>query len=133
MKTLNLYRIWQILNFITDEENLLNEKNIYPSLLGLNSSYYNQSFDFFLKEYSFRIDEDEICVFNNDPIPYEDYTNTDFSYIQKELLKYNNDELIKWIDEQVSIHLERVEQNNKEEKENLQHQIELLTKILEKL
>ena len=44
MKTLDLYRVWEILNFISDQENILIDKGIYPSLLGGMSNYYNQSY-----------------------------------------------------------------------------------------
>ncbi len=128
MKTLDLYRIWEILNFISEQENVLNDKNIYPCFLGMNSSYYEMDFDSFINYYSFRIDEDEICVFENDPILYEDY-----SHIPKELLSFNDNELTTWIEKQTEIHLPRLEENKKLEKKELEDKIKLLTQRLKKL
>jgi hypothetical protein len=130
---LDLQKVWSVMNFIAEQENLYNEKDIYPDLLGLKSHYYSQSFNYLLEHYSFRIDKDEICVFNDDPVPYEDFTNSDFSYIPKELLDYNDQQLKKWIDKQVGIYLKRVEQNKQEEKENIKNQIKTLIERLEKL
>lgn len=130
---LDLQKVWSIMNFITEQENVYNEKDIYPYLLSLNSHYYYQDFNHFLEHYSFRINEDEICVFNDDQVPYEDFTNSDFSYIPKELLDYNDKQLIEWVGKQVGIHLKRVEENKREEKENLKNQIKVLTERLEKL
>lgn len=130
---LDLQKVWSVLNFITEQEEVLYEKDIYPYLLGLNSHYYYQDFNYFLEHYSFKVDEDEICVFNDDQVPYENYTNCDFSYFPKKLLIYNDEQLKEWIDKQVGIHLKRVEQNKQEEKENIKNQIKILTEKLEKL
>lgn len=130
---LDLQKVWSVLNFIKKQEDVYNEKDIYPNLLGLNSNYYHQEFNYFLEHYSFRVDEDEICIFNDDRVPYEDFTNSDFSYIPKELLDYNNKQLREWIEEQVDIHLKRVEKNKQEEKENIKNKIKILTERLEKL
>lgn len=133
MKTLDLYRIWEILNFISEQENILNEKDIYPSLLGNMSCYYIQGFDYFIEHYSFRIDKDEICIFNDDQIPYEDYTTNDFSYIPKQILSFNDKQLMNWVNDEVAKHLIKEEENKKKEKENIKNQIENLTKKLNQL
>lgn len=133
MKTLNLHRIWEILNFISDQENILNDKDIYPNFLGLKSSYYEMEFECFIDYYSFKIDEDEICIFNDDRIAYEDYTTDDYSYVPKELLDFSNEQLMNWIKEKTEIHLSRLEENKKSEKENLKNQIKMLTEKLNKL
>lgn len=130
---LDLQKVWSVLNFITEQENVYNEKDIYPNLLGLNSSYYYQDFNHFLEHYSFRVDEDEICVFNDDQVPYEDFTNSDFSYIFKELLSFNDNELMAWIEKQTEIHLSILEEIEEEEKESLKNQIKMLTEKLNKL
>ena len=133
MKTLDLHRIWEILNFISEQEQILNDKDIYPYFLGMNSSFYGMDFDSFIGHYSFRIDKDEICIFNDDPIPYEDYTINDFSYIPKELLSFNDNELMAWIEKQTEIHLSILEEIEEEEKESLKNQIKMLTEKLNKL
>lgn len=130
---LDLQKIWNILNFITEQEYLINKKDIYPNLLGLNSSYYKQDFNHFLEHYSFSICNNEICVFNDDQVPYEDFTNSDFSYFPKELLDYNDEQLKEWIDNELKSHLISEEENKEKEKENLKNQIKTLTERLEKL
>ena len=36
MKTLDLYRIWEVLNIVKKQENILYEKDIYLNILGHN-------------------------------------------------------------------------------------------------
>lgn len=129
---INLHRIWEMLNLISGNEGLLNSKKIYPDLLGKRSNYTKQDYNSFLEYYSLKCEEDYIVVFNNDCIPYIDH-NVDFSYLPKELLEYNDDKLLDWINEQVDIHIKRIEQTNQEEKENITNQIKILTKRLERL
>jgi len=100
MKTLDLYRIWQIMNIIDNQENILDEKEIYLNILGNDSKYYEMEFEEFLYEYAFRVDADQICIFNDDRIPYEDYTNNDFSFIPKKLLSFSDTELMAWIEKE---------------------------------
>lgn len=130
---LDLQKIWNTMNFISEQEDVLNEKDIYPYFLGMRSNYCKQDFNSFLEHYSIRIDGEEFCIFNDDLIPYEDYTKDDFSYIPKELLDFNEKQLKDWIDKEVNVHLKRVEQNKKEEKEHIKNQIKILTKKLEQL
>jgi hypothetical protein len=103
MKTLDLYRIWEILNIVKNQENILSEKGIYSNILGHDSKYYIMEFEYFLYEYAFRVDADQICIFNNDQIPFEDYSNNDFSCIPKNLLSFNDTELIAWIGKEIKI------------------------------
>jgi len=44
MKTLDLYRIWEILNIVKNQENILSEKGIYSNILGHDSKYYIMEF-----------------------------------------------------------------------------------------
>lgn len=130
---LDLQKIWNILNFITEQEYLINKRDIYPNLLGLNSNYYKQDFNHFLEHYSFSIRNNEICIFNDDQVHYEDFTNSDFSYIPVYLLDCNKDKIKEWIDNELKSHLISEEENKEREKENLKNQIKILTERLEKL
>lgn len=121
------------MNFISEQEDVLNEKDIYPYFLGMRSNYYKQDFNSFLDHYSVKINTDYIIVFNDDGVPYEDYTNDDFSYLPKELLDFNEKQLKDWIDKEVDIHLKRVDKNKEEEREYIKSQINILTKKLEQL
>jgi len=133
MKTLDLYRIWEVMNFLIEQEDILNDKGLYPDFLGENSNYFEQEFSSFLEEYSFNVDENEICVFNNDGIPYEDYTNNDYSYISVELLSFNDEQLMNWIDKKTQDYIERQKHYKEEEKKNIEYKIKLLTEQLKKL
>ena len=110
MKTLDLYRIWEILNIVKNQENILSEKGIHPNILGHNSKYYEMEFEYFLDEYAFRVDADQICIFNNDQIPFENYSNNDFSCIPEELLSFNDTELMAWIGEEIEIRIAELEE-----------------------
>ena len=133
MKTLDLYRIWQILNIIHNQENILSEKGIYLNILGHNSKYYEMEFEYFLYEYAFRVDADQIIIFNNDQIPFEDYTNNDFSFIPKELLSFNDTEVMAWVEEETKIFIAKLENHNKNERKRLEYKIQMLTNELNKL
>ena len=133
MKTLNLYRIWEILNLINEQEELINERDIYPCLLGNSSSYHKMIFESFLEIYSFKVEGDKICIFNDDPIPYEDYTNGDFSYIPTKFLELDDKRIKQWIDNEVKNYLKQETINKENEKKNLKQQIEMLTQRLERL
>lgn len=130
---LDLQKVWSVLNFISEQEDVYNEKDIYPNFLGLNSNYNKQYFYDFLEHYSFRVYNGELCVFNDDQVPYEDFTNSDFSYIPVYLLDCNKDKIKEWIDNELKSHLISEEENKEKEKENLKNQIKILTERLEKL
>lgn len=130
---LDLQKLWSVLNFITEQEYLIKEKDIYPNLLGLNSNYYKQDFNHFLEHYSFSIYDNEICIFNDDKVPYEDFTNSDFSYIPVYLLDYNKDKIKEWIDNELKLHLINEEENKEKEKQNIKQQIKNLQKRLKTL
>lgn len=133
MKTLNLYRIWEVLNIISEKEETLYDKEIYPYILGNSSSYSEMDFESFLEYYCFRITEDKIIIFNDDRIPYEDWTNNDFSDIPKKLLDMDNKSINEWVDKEIEAHIKQQEENKKVEKEKLQIEIKRLTQRLERL
>jgi len=133
MKTLNLYKVWKVLNFLNEQEELYNNQDIYPCFLGRSSFYCIVDFENFLEYYSFKIDENDIVIFNDDGVPYEDFTNQDFSHISQELLDFSEKEIKDWCSKQVKVYLEEVQCMRQNEKENIKSQIEILTKRLEKL
>jgi len=133
MKTLDLYRIWEVLNIVKNQENILYEKDIYLNILGHNSKYYEMEFEYFLDEYAFRVDADQICIFNDDQIPFEDYTNNDFSFIPKKLLSFSDTELMAWIEEETKIFIAELEKDNKNKRKRLEYKIQMLTNELNKL
>ena len=89
------------------------------------------SFDEFLKYYSFRFEDDSIAIFNEDRIPWEDYSNDDISYIPSVLLSFSPEKLKGWIQNEVEIQLRAQEARKIADKEEIKRKIERLTKQLE--
>lgn len=131
MRELNLYRVWEILNKIVTKQNLLEEEDIFVNLLGVNSNYYPTDFENFLNYYSFSVNEWYLVVFNDDGVPYEDYTNEDFNHIPRQILDMTDKELDIWMEEEVKRQLEEQRKDKEREKENIKKQIERLQKQLE--
>lgn len=108
MKEVNLYKIWETLNKLYEVMNTLSqEEDKYVDLLGHCSNYSERSFESFLDYYSFKIDENNIVIFNDDKIAYEDFTTDDFSSIPIYLLSFSNEKLKNWIKTEINLQLER--------------------------
>jgi hypothetical protein len=134
MDTLNLKRLWEVMNTISFAQGKLSdEQDKWVNLLGYNSEYCSSSFEQFLEYYSFRISKDSIVVYNNDPIPYEDFRTEDFSYVPICLLSFSAEKVQKWVEEEIEKQLKQQEDEKLEEKERLKREIERLQKQLEKL
>lgn len=133
MQTLNLHRIWEILNRVTEKQDELHEKDSYIYLLNSTSYYIQSDFENFINYFCFRIEGSYVTVFNNDGVPYEDYNNDDVFYVPKELLEMNSEELDVWIEDKTQKELDRIERDKFAEKEKIKADIERLTKQLEKL
>lgn len=131
MKELNLEKLWEVCNTLSEKESELSEHNTFVSLLGNSSGYCQQEFDSFLDYYSFKIEDDNIVVFNNDDVAWENFRVGDFSYIPSVLLSFAENELENWIDEEIKRQLQQQEAEKIAEKENIKRQIELLQKKLE--
>lgn len=133
MKELNLYRVWEILNRMCWYTEDLSEKNIYVDLLGNRSNYCAPDYKEFLNYYSFKIEKSVLCIFNDDGVPYEDYTVGDFSYLPLNLLSLTDNEIKTWLDEETEKRIKYQEEEKSREKENIKQQIEQLQKRLESL
>ena len=132
MKKLDLEKVWQIMNRLSYEESKIGEEqDKWVSLLGHGSCYYELNFDDFLDYYSFKVKDDNIIVFNDDGVPYEDYSNDDFSYVPLCLLSFSAEEIEKWIQEKVEKHIKQEEEVKKQKEEGIKKQIELFQKQLE--
>jgi hypothetical protein len=132
MKTLNLHRVWEIMNKLTTKQNLLEEEGIYVQFLSSNSNYYNKSFEDFLDYYNFSINEWYLVVFNDDGVPYEDYTNQDFNHIPRQILDMSDEELDIWAEGEIKRRKEQERLNKIAEKERIKADIDRLNKQLEK-
>ena len=131
MKNLDLEKLHYICNKLSNKEQELSEKDVYISFVGYNSEYSEMEFESFIKYYNFGFEDDNIVVFNDDGIPYESYTNQDFSYIPIILLSFDETRLENWMETEIKLELERQEREKVREKEELERQIKLLTKKLE--
>lgn len=126
MKTLDLYRLWEVCNTLSSKESDLQEQGIFISFMGNRSNYCNPIFEGFLNYYSFRIDGDEIVVFNQDGVPYEEFTNNDFSYIPTVLLSFSAEKLESWMNIEVDLQLEQQKREKEQQKEGIKAKIERL-------
>jgi hypothetical protein len=130
MNKLDLEKTWQVLNKLSSKIGELSEENIFVSLLGNRSNYTEISFENFLDCYSFKIQDTELCVFNDDGIPWEEYTNNDFSYIPLSLLDFSEEELENWMKVEIENQLKQQEVEKLQRRENIKAQIEILQKQL---
>lgn len=133
MEQINLCRIWQIINILQDKIDDLAEQDVFVYLLGHRSSYVQSQFENFLDYYSFKIEEKYISVFNDDGIPYEDYTNDDFLYVSKDLLLMTDEQILFWAEEETKRQLEQQEKDKQSRKENILLEIERLNKEYKRL
>lgn len=133
MKELNLYRIWQIVNILQDKIDELSEQDVFVYLLGHRASYVQSQFENFLDYYSFKVEDYYISVFNDDFVPYEDYTNNDFLEIPKELLTMSDEEILILAEKEIKRQLEQQEKDKQSRKQNILLEIERLNKEYKRL
>jgi hypothetical protein len=133
IKLLNLEKLWQVCNTLSNKQSDLCEQGIFIHLMGHRSNYGEMGFEGFLNYYSFRLDGDEIVVFNQDGIPYENYYNDDFSHIPLFLLSFAEKDLEKWIDDEIEKQLAQQKRDKLAEKENIKQKIKHLETQLNNL
>ena len=131
MKKLDLEKLHYICNKLSNKEQEFSERYIYVSLMGHNSNYSEMEFESFMKYYNFGFEDDNIVVFNDDKVSYENYTNQDFSYIPIILLSFDETMLEKYIENEINEQLKHQEQERLQRKEDLKTKIELLQKQLD--
>ena len=127
----DLEKVWKLCNCFSDRQCALDEENCYVNLLGNRSNYFSMSFESFLEGYSFKVEDNNVVIFNNDPIPYEDYNNNDYSYIPLPVLGFGEEKLENYIKQSVEMQLKEQEEAKIAMKENIKRQIERLQKQLE--
>lgn len=122
MTTLDLHKIHQTLNIISLEQSNLLEENVFVNLLGYHSEYSEISFTNFLEYYSFKVEDNTICIFNNSGVAYESYNNNDYSYLPAILLDITDEELNTWMKVEIAKQLERqkIEKVNEIESKKLE-------------
>ena len=133
MKQLDLKKLWEVCNKLALAREELADKDIWVNFLGRNSNYSEQEFDSFLETYSFRVGEEYIIVFIDEPVSYEDFRYQDFNYVPLFLLFCGEKELEEYIKNETEIQLEQQRREKDYEKERLKLQIEQLTRQLNNL
>ena len=133
MEILNLKKLWELCNILSDKQNEFHEQGIYIYFMGRSSEYSSMSFESFLDYYSFKLFKDEILVFNNDPISWENYNTNDFSYVPLNLLLGGEKALEEYLKNETEKQLEQIEKDKIALKEKVKKDIEKLTNKLKTL
>ena len=122
MENINTKRIWEIFQIIDriDEDEVLDFNNA------------SLEYESFLEWYSFKIIRDSIMVFNDDRVPYEDYTWDDFNYIPFSVMKMLDEDVEKWVLEEIKKKEEEYVEWEQKRKETLLKEIESCKSILER-
>ena len=122
MENINTKRIWEIFQIIDriDEDEVLDFNNA------------SLEYESFLEWYSFKIIRDTIMVYNDDQIPYEDYTWNEFNYIPFSVMKMSDEEVEKWVIEEIKKKEEEYVEREQSRKETLLQEIERIKKILKR-
>ena len=130
---LNLEKVWQVMNTLSNKQSELSEDNVYINFMGYCSQYSEISFESFLDYYSFKINKDEIIVFNDNPVEWEDFNTDDFSFLPSVLLSFSAEKLSKWIETEIGLQLAKQGRDKVAEKEKLKRSIEMMTEQLNNL
>ena len=133
MRELNLYKLWEVCNTLSLKESELQEQSIFISFMGYKSNFCAQTFESFLEYYSFSIEGETIIVFNDDGVPYEDFSTDDFSYVPTILLSFGEKELEKWIDDETERQLAQQKLEKLQRKDYIKEQIKRLETQLSNL
>ena len=126
---LDLKRVYEIMNKLSSKQSEMWEQDKYIYLMGARSEYHDTSFESFLGYYSFKVEDENIVVYNISYID-DNWTTEDYSYVPLNLLNCSEKELNEWIEIAVKKELERIEKEKVYKKEELKRQIEILTKRL---
>lgn len=138
IEILNIRRIWEILRKVYSRESDINKNGEWDiRILGERNSWHDEQmpFDEFTEYYSFKLISEDNCliIYNNDRIPYEDYTEDKFIYLPFECLGMTNGQIDEWIDGLIFEAHEQRKLRRLEERKNIQNRINALQKQLEQL
>ena len=128
MEIINTKRIWEIFQIIDKIE----EEN--EDVVLKYNTFNNYTYEDFLAWWSFKILKDTIMVYNDDQIPYEDDTWNDFNYIPFSVMKMLDEDVEKWVLEEIKKKEKEKEAVEREQqrKEALLHEIKRNREVLEK-
>ena len=122
MEIINTKRIWEIFQIIDriDEDEVLDFNNA------------SLEYEEFLDWYSFKMLKDSIMVYNDDQVPYEDDTWNDFNYIPFSVMKMSDEEVEKWVLEEIKKKEKEDVEWEQKRKETLLEEIERNREVLER-
>lgn len=125
METINLKRIWEIFCIFEKVE----EEN--EKVLLKYDTFYSHSYEDFLEWWSFKIDleKEEITVYNNDFVPYENNTWNMFNTFPIKILEMTDLEIKEWCLEEGKREYGEAEEHRKK---SLLREIESCKSILER-
>ena len=126
MEIINTKRIWEIFQIIDKIE----EEN--EDVVLKYNTFNNYTYEDFLEWWSFKILKDTIMVYNDDQIPYEDDTWNDFNYIPFSVMKMLDEDVEKWVLEEIKKKEKEAVEREQQRKEALLHEIERNKEILER-
>ena len=126
---IDLKRLWEITLVICNEIDKICEEDFY---INYNTQY---SFESFLNYFSIKIDiiRGEITYYNDDNVPYEDFTYRDFNTLPLSILEFTDKEVIEWLYKKNREYIIKEKQNKKIELDRLKRNVEILKEQIKKL
>ena len=126
---IDLKRLWEITLVICNEIDKVCDEDFY---INYNTQY---SFESFLNYFSIKIDiiREEITYYNDDKVPYEDFTYRDFNTLPLSILEFTDKEVIEWLYKKNREYILKEKQNKKIEIDRLKRNVEILEEQIKKL
>ena len=126
---IDLKRLWEITLIICNEIDEAPEEDFY---INYTTQY---SFESFLNYFSIKIDinRKEITYYNDDKVPYEDFTYQDFNTLPLSILEFKDEEVKEWLYEKNKERVLKEKENRKIELDRLKRNIEILKEQVKKL
>ena len=126
---IDLKRLWEITLIICNEIDEAPEEDFY---INYTTQY---SFESFLNYFSIKIDiiRKEITYYNDDKVPYEDFTYQDFNTLPLSILEFKDEEVKEWLYEKNKELVLKEKENRKIELDRLKRNIEILKEQVKKL
>ena len=126
---IDLKRLWEITLIICNEIDQAPEEDFY---INYTTQY---SFESFLNYFSIKIDiiREEITYYNDDKVPYEDFTYQDFNTLPLSILEFKDEEVKEWLYEKNKERVLKEKENRKIEIDRLKRNIEILKEQVKKL
>ena len=126
---IDLKRLWEITLIICNEIDEAPEEDFH---INYTTQY---SFESFLNYFSIKIDiiREEITYYNDDKVPYEDFTYQDFNTLPLSILEFKDEEVKEWLYEKNKERVLKEKENRKIELDRLKRNIEILKEQVKKL